>query len=127
MDGDLVPFYLENIDIKSDESALLKLRDISFDKAAKYIGLSLYLPFDPSEQLIPSSPQLIGFKVIDKKKGDIGIVAEIIEKQMQDLLEIHYNDKQILIPVDKSIIKKIDIENKTIHINAPEGLIDLYL
>ena len=54
-------------------------------------------------------------------------MKNIIEKHTQDLLEIQYMNKQILIPIDKSIIKKIDSKNKTINITAPDGLIDLYL
>jgi 16S rRNA processing protein RimM len=36
-------------------------------------------------------------------------------------------DKEILVPVIDPVIKKVDRENKTIYIDAPNGLIDLYL
>ena len=37
------------------------------------------------------------------------------------------NDKEILVPAIDEIFEKIDRENKTIYINAPDGLIDIYL
>ncbi len=36
-------------------------------------------------------------------------------------------DKEILIPVVDPVIKKVDRDQRTIFIEAPKGLIDLYL
>ncbi len=136
LDGDIVPFMIENIQHRLDETSLIKLKDIPLEKANQYTGLFIYLN-KQNEKVISQlknaedSPvtfyELSGYKVIDKQKGEIGIVKDIIEKNVQNLLEIEYQNKQILIPIDKNIIKKIDVKNKTIHISAPEGLIDLYL
>ncbi|MGA9588941.1 MAG: 16S rRNA processing protein RimM, partial [Salegentibacter sp.] len=41
--------------------------------------------------------------------------------------EIKNGDKQILIPMNDEFIQKIDKTNKTIYLNTPEGLVDLYL
>jgi len=45
----------------------------------------------------------------------------------QTFLEIqHDNSTTILVPLLDAFIKNVDRENKTLHIEAPEGLIDLY-
>ena len=37
------------------------------------------------------------------------------------------NDKEILIPIIDQVIKKVDRKEKKMFIEAPNGLIDLYL
>lgn len=42
-------------------------------------------------------------------------------------MQIDFNGKEILIPAVDEFFKEIDRQNKTIYIEAPEGLIDIYL
>ncbi len=129
IDSEFVPFQIESLIIKSDDSFIAKLKDISTDKANKYNGLSIYLPESKLLTGIKklNSDSIIGFEVIDKVLGNIGILEEIISKTGQDLLEVSFKDKKILIPVNENIILKIDHKKKLVKIDAPEGLIDLYL
>ncbi len=71
--------------------------------------------------------EVIGWQVIDKEKGDIGTIASVIDYPAQALFQIMKNDKEILIPIIDQVIKKVDRDKKTMHIEAPNGLIDLYL
>ena len=51
-----------------------------------------------------------------------------MELPQQSVLEIkHSSGKEILIPITDEVVKKVDRTAKTIEINAPEGLIDIYL
>jgi 16S rRNA processing protein RimM len=68
-----------------------------------------------------------GFRVVDESYGDIGVIQTVIEYPAQPLFQIMKGDKEILVPVIDPVIKKVDRENKTIYIDAPNGLIDLYL
>ena len=34
---------------------------------------------------------------------------------------------EILVPLNNDILKEVNRENKTLNINAPEGLIEIYL
>jgi 16S rRNA processing protein RimM len=43
------------------------------------------------------------------------------------MFEIENGDVEIFIPMIDDFIKKIDRDNKQIHVETPEGLIDLYL
>ena len=42
-------------------------------------------------------------------------------------MQIYIGKKEILIPFNEHTIINIDVESKTIDIQAPEGLIDFYL
>lgn len=130
INGQLVPFFFESIQ-QSNSSVIVKFVDISNEVMARtllkkdvFILLSL-LPKKKSNNLIPAS--LKGFTVIDNKQGEIGVVHNILEMPQQLILEIRNGSKNILIPANEAIIRKIDKRRKSIFIDAPDGLIDLYL
>jgi 16S rRNA processing protein RimM len=127
IDGELVPFQIESIYLKDDVSFIAKLRDITIEKADKFIGLGFYIPDENQQNNLSEVKSIIGYDVIDKTQGNIGKINEVIFKTGQDLLQVTFKDKQILIPVNEDIILKINHKNKLVNIAAPEGLIDLYL
>ncbi len=65
--------------------------------------------------------------MIDAEKGDIGTIASVIDYPAQALFQIMKNGKEILIPIIDEVLEKVDRQEKTIYIKAPNGLIDLYL
>ena len=69
----------------------------------------------------------IGYKVIDSEKGDVGIVQAVVTMTAQPIFQIKFGKKEVLIPAVDHIIQKIDRENKTIYVESPEGLINIYL
>ena len=71
--------------------------------------------------------ELVGFQVEDFEKGDIGMVSGILETAQHPVLEIDFEDKLILVPWVDAIVKEIDVDARTIKIEAPDGLIDLYV
>jgi len=61
--------------------------------------------------------QLIGLQVFDPQGNEIGILQNILETGANDVYLIKNSDaKEILIPALLDLIKKIDIENKTMII-----------
>ncbi|HAH60328.1 MAG TPA: 16S rRNA processing protein RimM, partial [Bacteroidales bacterium] len=67
------------------------------------------------------------YQVIDLNFGETGRVEEVLEYPHQAILRILRGKKEILIPITDEIITAVDRENKIIHVNAPEGLIAMYL
>ena len=55
----------------------------------------------------------------------IGKIIDVVENKNQDLFEVVYNEKRILIPLIDEFVVNIDNENKKIIMNLPEGLTDL--
>ncbi len=70
---------------------------------------------------------MIGFSVIDKTRGKIGDIRKIFEYPSQAVIQVFFNKKEILIPINPHVILQVDREKKEIQIDAPEGLIELYL
>jgi len=54
-------------------------------------------------------------------------VEQVLENLQQEILQIRFRKKEILIPLVEVIFKKINRRQKKLFINAPDGLIDLYL
>jgi len=51
----------------------------------------------------------------------------VLEYPNQALFQVFRDGKEILIPIQDEIITAVNREKKQILIDAPEGLIDLYL
>ncbi len=71
--------------------------------------------------------QLLGAKVFLQTGELVGNVTEIVALPGQDLLAVDHLGREVLIPMVKAIITNIDIANKKIEINPPEGLLDVAL
>ena len=94
------------------------------------MGSAVYLPLTMLPKLEGNKfyfHEIIGFKAEDQRLGDIGVIAGINDTSSQALFEIKKGDIEILVPMIDDFIIKVDRENKTIVLNTPEGLVDLYL
>ncbi|HEX3006320.1 MAG TPA: ribosome maturation factor RimM [Bacteroidales bacterium] len=131
IDGLLVPFLFDDINHTHTDSAIVRFEDYeSIDLIQELVHCKVYAPlknfrkkrnrsFDPSE--------LNTYTVIDSKYGEIGRVEEILDYNENVLLRILKDQKEILIPAQEPIIESIDSRKKIIYINAPAGLIEIYL
>lgn len=127
--GNLIPYFF-HIDNLNGNKAVATFEDISKDEALSLVGHELYLPLDLLPELTGNQfyfHEVIGFHVVDAEKGDIGTIETIIDYPAQPLFQVFNNGVEILIPMIDPVIEKVDREMKTIYINAPTGLIDLYL
>lgn len=125
----LVPYFIEELNLNGNK-AVATFEDLSPEESAALVGRDLYLPLDVLPKLEGNQfyyHEIIGFKVIDTEKGDIGTIASVLEYPAQPLFQIMKGDTEILIPIIDQVIKRVDRDGKTIYIEAPNGLIDLYL
>ena len=126
---DLVPYFFK-VDNINGNKAVVTFEDLTPDEAHALAGHDLYLPLDLLPKLTGNQfyfHEVIGFRVVDSQHGDIGTLQSIIEYPAQPLFQIDKEGKEILIPIIDPVIKLVDRENKTLHIDAPNGLIELYL
>ncbi len=127
--GRLVPHFF-HVDQLNGNKAIVTFEESSADQAAALCGHEIYLPLDLLPKLEGNKfyfHEVVGFKVIDSEKGDIGTLAQVIDYPAQPLFQVMKNGVEILIPVIDEVIDKVDREQKTLYITAPKGLIDLYL
>ena len=127
--GKLLPYFF-NIDNLNGNKAVATFEDLTPDEAQSLVGCPLYLPLSLLPKLTGNKfyfHEVTGFRVVDEEKGDIGTVESVIDYPAQPLFQIMKDGTEILIPIVDPVIKEVDRENRTIHIIAPTGLIDLYL
>ncbi|MCX8131945.1 MAG: ribosome maturation factor RimM [Clostridia bacterium] len=66
---------------------------------------------------------LIGCEVFDEKRGRLGILHNIIKTGSNDVYIVKGEEnKEILIPALKTVVKEISVEDKKIMVCLPEGL-----
>ncbi|MDO5970125.1 ribosome maturation factor RimM [Flavivirga aquimarina] len=129
--NNLVPFFIERSQLHKSELLRIKFEDVDEEADADAIMKSdLYLPLDLLPKLEGNKfyfHEVIGFAIEDVKHGKVGTIKAINDSTAQSLFEIDRNGVEVLIPMNDEFIVKVDRDNKTILVNTPEGLIDLYL
>ncbi|MBB6004818.1 ribosome maturation factor RimM [Arcicella rosea] len=128
--GELVPYFIESYRL-SGNRAIVHFEDIdTFEKAEGMINLQAFLPLDELPELENDQfyyHEIIGYQIVDKNLGNLGTVQTVHSMQAQDLLVMDYKGKEVLIPVIDEIVLQAEKEQKILHVNLPEGLLEVYL
>lgn len=127
--GKLVPYFF-HVDNLNGNKAVITFEDLAAEQSTALVGHEVYLPLTLLPKLEGNKfyfHEVVGFSVIDEQKGDIGTLVSVIDHPAQPLFQVMKNGIEILIPVIDPVIKRVDREQKTLYIEAPNGLIDLYL
>ncbi len=127
----LVPFFIERSSLHKSDLLRAKFEDVDTEEDADdLMRCDIYLPLDQLPELEGDKfyfHEIIGFSAEDVNFGEIGIITGVNDSSYQALFEIDHNGKEILIPVNDDFIKKVDKKNKTILLDTPPGLIEIYL
>lgn len=130
INNQLVPFFITHIELRGNGAK------VTFDgidnpqRAEELTRSSLYLPLSFLPPLKGKKfyyHEILGFTATDKHHGNIGIVENVLDYPTQALFQIKKDTTEILVPVKEDFIVSIDRDKKIIELNAPEGLIDIYL
>ena len=131
IDGILTPFFVESLKLKNKGFAAVKFQGVeSEEQALSLIKRKVYIPKSDMTQidhLRLNDHEIIGYSVEDENKGAIGTVVNVVDLKSNPLIVIDFKEKEILIPLLEELIVHVDQDSKRMKINAPEGLIDLYL
>jgi 16S rRNA processing protein RimM len=126
----LVPFFVTHFQLQR-EKAIVKLEDVNnFENADKLVGCALYLPLTQLPELEEDQfyyHDIISYQIIDENKGALGTIANVYELPHQDLIAMTYQNKEVLIPITDEFITKVDHQKKELHVDLPEGLLEIYL
>ncbi len=135
IDGGKVPFAVENI--RFTGSPLVHFEDIdSSDEAVKYTAKQMYLQLadvlKTEERSIPQDlndtsryRRYTGYKIVDLTEGEIGKIEEVIEMPQQEMAQVTFRGKELLIPLHDTLIEDIDAKGSMIVMDLPEGLLEL--
>ncbi len=128
--GQLIPFFIENINIQSNR-IITKFEDINtIEKAMPLVGAKLWLTLDNLPDLDDDQfyfHEVVGYQVIDTNLGPLGKVREFAALSHHDLMVMDYEGKEVLIPVIDEMIGGADHEAQTLTVTLPEGLLDIYM
>ncbi len=129
--GELVPHFVEEIQIRPNKS-IIKFEDIdTIEDAQKLVNCDIYLPEDNLPELEDNHQfyyhEIIDFDIIDEVKGKLGKVLAVYTSERQDLIAMQYEGTEILIPIDDDIVKTVDREKKELYTSLPDGLLEVYL
>lgn len=127
--GELVPFFIVEMATNSKGHFILAFEDIGPAEADKLIDRELWLPLEFLPSLSGKAfyyHEIIGFKMIDRQAGEIGVCRQVIDSSAQPLFLIMDGTTEILVPAVDDFIESIDREKEEIHLSCPEGLIELY-
>lgn len=69
--------------------------------------------------------EILHFEVYDSILGNLGKISAFSSNGIQDLLVIKRDENEIEIPFVKEFVEKIDFEKQKIHMNLPEGLLQI--
>lgn len=127
----LLPFFIESSQLHKSDLLRVQFEDVTSEADADaLIKSDVYLPLEFLPKLEGNKfyfHEVIGFTMEDKNFGTVGTIVSINDSTAQALFEVENNGKEILIPMNDEFIIKVDRKTKTILVNTPDGLIDLYL
>ena len=127
----LIPFFIESSQLHKSDLLRVQFEDVTTEADAdSLLKCEVFLPLELLPKLEGDKfyfHEVIGFEIKDIYFGKVGVIKSINDSTAQALFEIDRDGVEILIPMNDEFIKKVDKKNKTILVETPEGLIDLYL
>lgn len=123
-----LPYFVESTSCKNETEVYIKLEGINSKESARRLNQKevWLLKADFDKYAGKSSPiSLLGFMMLNEGVK-IGEVTEVIEQPMQVLCKIIYKGNEALIPLHEASLKKIDQKKKEVHVELPDGLLELY-
>jgi 16S rRNA processing protein RimM len=126
--GNLIPFFIKRILIK-DANTLIRFEEIDHvDLAKDLVGQVLYLPLHQLPKLREGEyffHDLVNFKVFHLGKL-LGTIVQIYQPSSQYLAAVLHKEKELLIPIENTIFKRVNLTKKEAHIELPNGFMEIY-
>jgi len=131
LNGQLTPFFLESFKLKNKGFAAAKFEGITTENDARLLlRKNIYLPASILPELKGTNfydHEIVEFDVKDSVHGLIGKVVQVIDLSANPLLQIDKDGIEILVPLRDGVVLDVDRKTKTLTIETPPGLVELYL
>jgi len=98
------------------------------NRAEGFQGRYLLRPVEELEGLADGEVfyhQLLGLRVLTVDGDEVGEIVEVYDLRPADLLEVRGPEKTYQIPFLASLVRGLDLQEGTMTIDPPEGLLDL--
>ncbi len=125
--GSYIPHFVISARTTSSDEYIVRLEDVEkVESAKRLVGKHAYVKEDILTGVADDSPLLwIGFNLVDKEKGGLGPIEDVLQTGHQWLAKITHEGKEVLIPLIDQMIIDVNLRNKYIRMDLPEGLLDL--
>jgi 16S rRNA processing protein RimM len=123
------PWFIETTRIKSENEIYLKLETVDTrEAAAKLSQKEVWFAEDDFKKFAAKSApvSLLGYSIINNNEK-LSEILEVIQQPHQLLCRIELKNKEVLIPLNETFLKRIDHKKKEVILELPEGLLDVYL
>ncbi len=121
------PFMVQHV-VVEQRGVRLKLKGIDDRTAAE--GVVGALLFVADEDRVPPPRgrffihDVIGMRVVDEIRGDVGVVHDVLKYPAHDVYVIERGTTSFMIPAVKEIVRRYDVAGKTLSVRLVEGMID---
>jgi 16S rRNA processing protein RimM len=126
----LAPYFVIKSELHKSSLLRVTFEDVTDEAGADtLVKKKVFLPLDMLPKLTGNQfyyHEIIGFSVVDKDHGNIGKVTGVNDHSAQALLKIDYQGTEILIPIVDEMILQVDRKHQKLHVQIPEGLLDIY-
>ncbi|RLD17803.1 MAG: 16S rRNA processing protein RimM [Bacteroidetes bacterium] len=129
IDGSKVPFAIDGM--RRTKDLLVSFAEVSDNTAAsRFVGREVFLPSDEVDAEPVEVPSDLEFDYLTgmslHANGEfIGQIEEVREFPQQEMAVVMYQNSEILIPLNETLIVSIDVEAKKIEMLLPDGLLSL--
>jgi len=126
--GSYIPYFVATTKSTNPKECVITVEDVDkIETAKKLVTKHVYVDEAILAGYAKTSPLLwIDFTMTDKNKGLIGKVEDVVQTGSQWLATLTYQGTEVLIPLIDQTIEQVDIKAKTIKVDLPDGLLEIY-
>lgn len=125
----LIPYFVMSAKAANHSELIIRFDDIEDTVEAKaLLGKTAYVKEELLETAKVDSPLMyIGYNLVDKNKGGVGAINDVMLIGKQWIAKLIIDDKEVLIPLAEDWILDVNHKNKFIRMSLPDGLLEIYL
>jgi 16S rRNA processing protein RimM len=109
-----------------DGDAILRFKEVQgLDEAEGLRGVFVAVPETERTELPPDSfflDDLAGMTVVTEEGLELGQIEEVLENPGNDVCVVRQGEKEILLPVLKSVILNVDLKARRMVVRLPEEI-----
>jgi len=126
-----LPYFIEELKAIEDSFFLIKFEDINTrHEAFELLNCDLWLEKNKFPDRVEEEldwEYLMNYQLENQEFTVLGIIENIITFPKHTLIQITYQEKEVLLPLHPELILNIDKQQQILRLNIADGLLDVYL